>query len=1638
MLDNMIKVFLSLYINHSVCLVAEEKIYGELIAVTENDVVLSQNGKEQKYAFSEINDIRYVGELTDYQTIRGGCVIDDMYEFELSALADDALKDKIRYKEFDCRISCHLIFQDNSIKAVDVQVEEVMHVLKEEILKEDSFLYFFTEGDACTGRLERDEEAYYLVQESSPEKRLLERENVSAITRAPKVQDNICVVLKYGEEVSGIVAASGPEACNIFLENYSMKTIAYRDIKRLLFYGTVTESASDYLGIIDEKYYCKPPYYLKDAEQKELFWYGAKVRYLASVNKQGLIAKEVEILSTENSNSTEVGIIVSITKNDGLRIGFIGNKYVVPSCGATVSGNVIFQLKDINETLNMADNIYVVEYALTGKRNARDQKLSEVKKIIETIPKKEFGIVEVIGETIKKYPIYQAVIHSDKGAKEVYLEKEVEITCVDGSVQCGRVIRHDAAGFVLTNNKDVIAYDDIQEVRICEKILYNSTDGTGRTESGMFYHVNESRLTSEEQNLLYSKPKVSYMLANNCGFGREKRQMQDYFNVMGLRIVKDKPDVVAKTEETAEDVQGLPCMNPSEFEQSLHERFEKEPKEDAGFGFYYVHPKTGRVYVNAFFGKGEKLPALLDSDKVKMAFVNRQKPIQGRIWLVYYAKNKEEYLIEFVCWLEKTAEMERVRIVEKDKLDVTYSGTTVFYEYELQLGQAVVNYYGLTEEEMFATASREGVTIFKEDLRLWRMGILRLEGPKGENAIINGLIKVKKDVIDPKIISMLSTNNHRMVIAYFLNGTEVIKVKAVPDEVVRLIPWAAGKVTSSEKTDDFRSVTVNNNITHYLTVRSDGLVSSMMSNKSIKGKDVWVKTITCLKWAKTNEKESVAIAIHLKRETATIRYNTNQDCYMAYRNQTQFARLDGIGDAELKKLENQTVEVLFQPSGENKAYLQAVLEQSKVLPKDNAQQIENFKGAIENAMLKPERIYQELYSVLKDKDYIKSLCKGDECFEQIFVLCETLVEAKRQNKYSVLEESLSNAFRDLSKTEMQKQFGKSGLPTEMKQVFEGLCSKLMNQVRKDLDDLYKSSYPIIDCRLDDTQISKQEPALCLIISNADNRQNATQIELSLKSDELDDTMLQSEPERMKKTLETGTEREIRFTLDLSKFEGDSFRIEWNAKFTCVGGFENDCKRLATPVAKGSLEVMLAEQTMINKEEVKNPYTVPAKGMPLSEKTKMFFGRSGELKEFWNHVLDEDGYLTPGKVTIIYGQKRSGKSSLVNQIIKELKDEERKYSGDNTYIVSIPDMSSVGEMVEAASSFYLSLYGEIFTQLDEMVNDKIKKEVLLDAGCKEELLNGRLSFKNYVINNQYTDGASNTEEDAAALLAVRMKTCLRVLCKGTKDHPRNNNIVVVMDEFTRLCVRVKRKEEAGDKEWKDVPWLIQRLSKLGLIPIVIGHAFMMASLEKLGVLNSLEQIDVYEMEVFALLPDDSKKLICEPMKNAFQVEPYNTTSGERAVAKLLDLSGRSPYVLMKLCDRMFEYYQEMPGVRISETDVINMVKKWFTYDGSEKSKKFSVGLFDMIIVEADDNETVLLEGTSSWKLLEQIVELSEESSDRKCLVKSVYESCSLGREKSEQLMTEMERRRVVELQGGYVKIIMGLFDAYVQFKLKEVE
>jgi len=1613
------------------------KTYGELIAVTENEVIMLQNGKEQKYAFPEINDIRYVGELTDYQTIRGNCVIDEMYGFELSELADDALKDKIRYKEFDCRISCHLVFQDNTIKAVDVQIEEVMHVLKEEILKEDTFLYFFTDGDACVGRLECDEESYYLVQESSPEKRRLARENVSAITRAPKVQDNICVVLKSGEEVSGIVAASGSEACNIFLENYSMKTIAYRDVKQLLFYGTVTESASNYLGIIDEKYYCKPPYYLKDADQKELFWYGAKVRYLVSVNKQGLIAKEVEIFSTENSNSMEVGIIVSITKNEGSRIGFIGNKYVVPSCGATVSGNVIFQLKDISETLNMTDNIYVVEYALTGKRNARDQKLSEVKKIIETIPKKEFGIVEVIGETIKKYPIYQAVIYSDKGAKGVYLEKEVEITCVDGSVQHGRVIRHDATGFALEDREDVIAYEEIQEVRICEKILYNSTDGTGRTESGMFYHVNESRLTSEEQNLLYSKPKVSYMLANNCGFGREKRQMQDYFNVMELRIVKDKPET-AKSEETAVDVPVLPCLTPSEFEQSLHERFEKERKEDSGFGFYYVHPKSGRVYVNSFFGKGEKLPALLDSDKVKIEFVNRQKPMQGCIWLVYYAKNTEGYRIEFVCWLEKTAEMERVKIVDKDKLEVTYSGATVFYEYELRTGQSTENYYSLTEEEMFATASKRGVTIFKESLLLWRIGVLRLEEAKGENAILNGLITVKKDVIDPKIISMLSTNNHRMVVAYFLKGTEVIKVKAVPDEVVTLIPWAEGKVTSAEKTNEYRKVTVDSNITHYLTVRSDGLVSSMMSNKSIKGKEVLVKTVTCLKWEKKNETESVAVAIHLKKEAATIRYNTNQDCYMAYRNQTQFTRLDGIGDIELKKLENQTVEVLFQPAGENKAYLQAVLEQAKVMPEDSVKQTENFRMAVEQATLKPERMYQELYSVLKDKDYIKSLCKGDDCFEKVFVVCENLVEAKRQNKYSVLEEGLSNAFCDLSEMEMQKQSGKSGLPTEMKQVFDGLCSKLMNQVRKDLDDLYKSSYPIIECRLDDTQISKQEPALCLIISNADNRQNATQIELSLKSDELDDTMLQSEPERMKKILETGTEREIRFTLDLSKFKGDSFRIEWNAKFTCIGGFENDCKRLATPVAKGSLEVMLAEQTMINKEEVKNPYMVPAKGMPLSEKTKMFFGRSGELKEFWNHVLDEDGYLTPGKVTIIYGQKRSGKSSLVNQIIKELKDEERKYSGDNTYIVMIPDMSSVGEMVEAASSFYLSLYGEIFTQLDEMVNVKVKKEVLLDAGCKEELLNGRLSFKNYVINNQYTDDASNAEEDAAALLAVRMKTCLRVLCKGTKEHPRNNNIVVVMDEFTRLCVRVKREEEKGKKEWKDVPWLIERLSKLGLIPIVIGHAFMMASLEKLGILNSLEQIDVYEMEVFALLPNDSKKLICEPMKNAFQVEPYNTTSGERAVDKLLDLSGRSPYVLMKLCDRMFEYYQEMPGVRISETDVINMVKKWFTYDGSEKSKKFSVGLFDMIIVEADDNETVLLEGTSSWKLLEQIVELSEESTERKCLVKSVYESCSLGREKSEQLMTELERRRVVELQGGYVKIIMGLFDAYVQFKLKEVE
>ncbi|MBO5352366.1 MAG: ATP-binding protein [Lachnospiraceae bacterium] len=1679
MLDSTVKNMLFLYVDHLVCLSMEngDRIEGELLAVEEDAVALLKEGEVKRYSFAELTDVRYVGNLTDYRTFAGTGEIDNTFVFDISACSDETIIEKIKYQEYNCTMSCHLVF-DMQIKAADIRVERFYHVRNMDILGKSNYLYTFTNGTCLSGMLMESGETYSLVCNN---RTIMEFDwkEVEDITRQPVINDEITVYMKTGEVYSGIVCAAQQEFCNIMLGRTQLQKIRYAEMKRLFFHGEVTECMPGKHGVVDNIYRCKYPHYLQSMEQAKLFQYGAKVMYMVGINQRAQVAKEVEVLISETEKAEaehKIGIILTIgpitqTGSSQKWFGYIGNKYVMQSCGEPVRGDLVFypDAQLFTRSLNLQENIYVVRYTPTGQLNERGQQPVTILEMVEAIPKKYIGMVEIVDGVIVKTPLYQAVIGGSLTGS-VYKNKEVEIICKDGSTCTGIVAEHNEKGFTL-HNGELIDYTRIENVRIFDRVSSYGDNGVGFTVSGLRFHVNDSALDMESVEMLAANVRISYVLANNLS-GNDRKVLWKFFNIVEMKVWKDsvqKPveqpegDSEQKIKELPEKspVQEIAVLSEKDNGMLLKQRFGEIPGGiEGGYGILHKdfrNPKV--VYVNSTYRNPrlttEKCGKGLPFNAAEVKIHAEELFVPGDFYIVRYKEVSGEayrYEIEFVGKIRKSPSLMAIDIEDSNRLfiriqegvsaipqkPVVYQnsvpevtdGETVFYEYERILGNAEANYYGLTMEAVIHAAEKAGLSITDQDIAVWRFGVLENKDYAMTIGILNRGVEFELSLVEQKAFNILKTAKRKMMVAFTCKNGKIAKVKLVPDEVLKLLCWQKGTVTSCGAND--KHIIIDKKIVHYLSVRSDGLVNNYAKNGRLEKEEVYVKVVHYAEWGEKKRLVSAAAEIHLQVEMADILYNTTQNRYMAYRNQTQFVALEDVSSENLAALKNTSVGVRFVPepgSNQLKAYLMDKITE-KISPEENFQRkVEALRDDFKKAAGSLD-IYRSTAECLAGRtEYLLKELSGDR--EELFHVLVELKElsgnlaAKQGSDYTVFQLVLEKAAGDIS--EMQRALK---WETEVEQILAELLDRLEAMVGKDLNDLYKKSAPKISCRPNVTEIGKSEQYLYILLSNEGNKQPAAKVRVILEATELPDGMLQREVE-LTAALEAGAEAiQVPFRLAVSDFNGDGFLVNWTIKYQCITGYQDGRNELGDLSTEGTFELLIANGEQNKNREAKNPYEEPAKGMPLKTR-EMFFGRVRQLVNFWNHVLDkETGKLVPGKMTIIYGLRRSGKSSLVHQIMNTLntnemaadvrQNEDLEIAWKETekpYVIYFRNMGGDFTYYQEPLWFEQSLYFAIMDQLGRQIPGELKQELLAECGC---------------IRESEKSSAARMSLDKIIENPVTMKLQFKKFIEGFRrlDQDRHK-LVLIMDEFTTLCVKAANYTAEGYKNWENVPTFINSFADMGFIQIVIGHSYMMTSLERLGILNqTVENIDQLKLEVSELDSVEAKKLIIEPMESAFGCKPFDSTMGVKAVENLLDLSGRLPLMIMRLCNRLFEYFRRSDSARIVTDDVQNMLLHWFK--DQESVTKFNTSIFDVLIEE--DSVGGCLEDRDTWKFLEHVAKLSMKSANRDCDAEEAFKTCeSLAKERCETIAKELDKRGVISREDGRIKIFVGLFGKYNQYK-----
>lgn len=268
---------------------------------------------------------------------------------------------------------------------------------------------------------------------------------------------------------------------------------------------------------------------------------------------------------------------------------------------------------------------------------------------------------------------------------------------------------------------------------------------------------------------------------------------------------------------------------------------------------------------------------------------------------------------------------------------------------------------------------------------------------------------------------------------------------------------------------------------------------------------------------------------------------------------------------------------------------------------------------------------------------------------------------------------------------------------------------------------------------------------------------------------------------------------------------------------------------------------------------------------------MFFGRERDLQCIIDNIRTPSGKLITNRCFCIYGQTRTGKSSLLYHLKKQLKE------NSNNVIIDLGDIGTID--VNSASDFRLALLMEINNILeydhpeltDILENEKFKLNIDTEAFDKSP----SVYFDSY------------------------LKQIRRIFNSKSPD----TQFIIMIDEFTYIYdwIKMGKLDSEFMKFWKG---LIQNYE---ICCILVGQDHMMKFINDPRFTNCFGAIKT--QEVTYLRPDDARQLVTVPVSREECGDNCCTYSRE-AVEYLVDVTSGSAYLLMLICADFIDYMNEM--------------------------------------------------------------------------------------------------------------------------------
>lgn len=346
------------------------------------------------------------------------------------------------------------------------------------------------------------------------------------------------------------------------------------------------------------------------------------------------------------------------------------------------------------------------------------------------------------------------------------------------------------------------------------------------------------------------------------------------------------------------------------------------------------------------------------------------------------------------------------------------------------------------------------------------------------------------------------------------------------------------------------------------------------------------------------------------------------------------------------------------------------------------------------------------------------------------------------------------------------------------------------------------------------------------------------------------------------------------------------------------------------------------------ETIENPYSPIADGGPVpianveKGEKNMFYGRNEFIKNRITAILNADS-----KQIIIYGQKRSGKSSVLYHLKQGLE------ATNKTFCVSF----SLGEIIRDLNE-YTFYYKIIYGISRGLKLRKTKGDIVPEFSCPTEE-----EFK--------AKYPSNPANGFIELIEDFKMACFRI------KEWENIKLVIMIDEFTYLYTAIRSGSTSDTimKQWK----AITQNENAKFSVVLVGQDVVPSFKKEDYAKNAFGVIEDIRLTYLNL--EDAKKLIEEPIWNKNESRFIG-----RAVDTIIDYTSRNPYYIQIFCARLVDYMNAKKIIRVTEADIKEVAETFI-----EGSQALAPEKFDNLIRAGEEHDFIEFDDEPIIKILRQI-------------------------------------------------------------------